>query len=417
MLLSNKIVRSLKARRGLIERYKEWGESSRIKTRPLVWIHAASVGEGLHAFPLIQQFRQNYPDVQIAFTHYSPSAEKFAASVGADFHAYLPFDTKKNARSILDALRPDIIVFSKLDVWPRLAKEAHKRDVKLALTSATLNPKSLRGTTLGKMLLGGTYKLLDVVCAIDEEDANRLTKLGVGKKSVHVTGDLRYDQVWGKVQNSPSSELVQKLRSDRPTLVAGSTWPVDEKPLLGAWIKLRQQIPNARLILAPHEVNVSHIHSLHLWARKNQLISANLREGHAPSADVILVDSYGVLADLYALANVAYVGGGFHGAGLHSVVEPMAFGIPVLFGPRYTASRDAVMLLESGGGIVCKDEKELLFVLSNLFTNLQSLEKTGKAAKELFLRELGAAGKTFSLVRELLPGIQVAGFAVSHWNG
>src|SRR6185312_11889147 len=134
-----KLRASLRARRGVRERFAAWGTHGRDRSRPLVWLHAPSVGEGLQARPVVTLLRARRPDLQIAYTFFSPSAERFARSVGADFTDYLPFDTAANARAALDALRPSALVFSKLDVWPLLAECAAARTIPLGLISATLS--------------------------------------------------------------------------------------------------------------------------------------------------------------------------------------------------------------------------------------------------------------------------------------
>ena len=243
--------------------------------------------------------------------------------------------------------RPAALVFSKLDVWPVLAERAAARDVPLGLISATLAAESGRRSALGAMLLGDAYHALGAVGAISEEDSARLEQLGVRRDRVMVTGDARYDEAWARAQSATAQRaLIQPLESDRPTLVAGSTWPADEAPLLDAWSAVRARKFRARDWLS-HRTNQrrAHLESIERWAARANVRAARLGDGAAAGADVVVVDRVGVLGDLYALADIAYVGGGFHGAGLHSVIEPAAFGVPVIFGPRHTASRDAALLL------------------------------------------------------------------------
>ncbi|HET9636006.1 MAG TPA: hypothetical protein VFP26_08750, partial [Gemmatimonadaceae bacterium] len=208
-------------------------------------------------------------------------------------------------------------------------------------------------------------------------------------------------QVWARAQR-PSPSLVQSLRSSRPTLVAGSTWPSDEEHLLPAWLRIREKIPDARLIIAPHEIDTGHLNSISSWARR-KLQLTRIDSPEARSADVLLVDRFGILGDLYALADVAFVGGAFHPAGLHSVLEPAAFGAPVLFGPRYDKSRDAVRLIAAGGGASLKNEVDLSIRLADWLGSIAARDTAGAAAKAMVQEGLGAAERSYQLVTTLLP--------------
>jgi 3-deoxy-D-manno-octulosonic-acid transferase len=397
----SKFRRGLGARRGIVERYARWAAASRDPARPLVWFHAPSVGEGLQALPVIELLRSRRPDVQIAYTFYSPSAESFSRSVRADFVDYLPFDTFENANAIVSALRPTAIVFSKLDIWPALTERAAAAGVKVGVISATLPESSGRRGMFARALLGDAYRSIDRVGAIDQNDGERLHEQGVLRDRIVVTGDTRYDQVWSRARQ-PASAFVQSLRSARPTLVAGSTWPSDEENLLPAWLRIRDKIPDARLVIAPHEVSGIHLHSIETWARAFYLKLARIDSADAPDADVILVDRYGILGDLYALADVAYVGGGFQSAGLHSVLEPAAFGAPVLFGPRHDKSPDATRLIKAGGGSAVTHEADLLLRLADWLGSIPARDIAGAAARGVVQAGLGAAEGSFALISALL---------------
>jgi 3-deoxy-D-manno-octulosonic-acid transferase len=397
----SKFRRGLGARRDIVERYAKWGTRGRDPSRPLVWFHAPSVGEGLQALPVIELVRSRRPDAQIAYTFYSPSAEKFSHSFGADFVDYLPFDTFDDSDAIVSALRPSALVFSKLDVWPALTERAAAARVPVGVISATLPESSGRRGLWGRALLGDAYRSIERVGAIDEKDAERLREQGVPSDRISVTGDTRYDQVWSRAQR-PASPLVQSLRSARPTLVAGSSWPTDEEILLPAWAKIRDKIPDARLIIAPHEATDSHFRPIEEWARAIGLTLARVETEDAPDADVVLVDRYGILGDLYALGDVAYVGGGFQSAGLHSVLEPAAFGSPVLFGPRNDKSRDAALLIAAGGGAEISEVADLSLRLAEWLGSVPARDAAGAAARAMVQTGLGAAERSFALVSALL---------------
>ena len=396
----SKFRRGLSARRGVVHRYREWAARSRTD-KPLVWFHAPSVGEGLQALPVIELLRARRPDIQIAYTFYSPSAEQFAQSVQADFSDFLPFDTVAHSKAIVSALHPSALVFSKLDIWPALTEQAAALGVPVGVISATLPESSGRRGFFARALLNDAYRSIERVGAIAEKDAERLREQGVRADRITVTGDTRYDQVWARSQRPPSS-LTESFRSSRPTLVAGSTWPTDEEHLLPAWLGIMEKIPDARVIIAPHETHENHLRSLESWARYRSLRVTRIDSPDAPHADVILVDRYGVLGDLYALADVAFVGGGFQSAGLHSVLEPAAFGAPVLFGPRSERSADPAKLVAAGGGAVVTNAIDLAIRLGDWLGSVAARDAAGSFARSVVQNGLGAAERSYELITTLL---------------
>lgn len=345
--------------------------------------------------------RTRRPDVQIAYTFYSPSAEPLSQSLKVDFADYLPFDTFADADAIVAALRPSAIVFSKLDIWPALTEQAAVARVPVGVISATLAESSGRRGLFARALLTDAYRVIERVGAIDEEDADHFRQMGVRAERIEVTGDTRYDQVWKRARRAPSA-LVESMRSSRPTLVAGSTWPADEEHLFSAWRNVRDKIPDARLVIAPHELTAAHLVSVERSARRRKLSLARMGADDAADADVVLVDRYGILGDLYALADVAYVGGGFHSAGLHSVLEPAAFGAPVLFGPRHDKSRDARKLIEAAGGAAVTGVADLSLRLNDWLGSLPARDVAGEAARSMVQAGTGAGERSFGLVSALL---------------
>ena len=397
-----KAVRALWARRGIQDRYRAWSAQHRDSRRPLLWMHAPSVGEGLQARPVLELMRQRRPDVQLAYTHFSPSAESLARALDVDFRDYLPFDSQSDGRAALDALRPRALVFAKLDVWPTLSDLAHSRGVRLGLISATLAETSSRRSRWAAAMLRDAYGLLDAVGAVDDADADRLIALGVRRAAIRVTGDTRYDQVWERARRTTlDSPLLGRLRSDRLTVVAGSTWPADEAVLFPAFDLARRRHRSVRLIIAPHETTPAHLAAVDTWAHTGQHALARLDEA-TPEDDVVLVDRVGVLGELYALADVAFVGGGFHAAGLHSVLEPAAFGAPVLFGPRFHASRDARLLAQRGGGTAVASLESLTNALIAWLGDSAQRRAAGDSARQLVRDGLGAAERSLQLVESLL---------------
>ena len=399
----SKAVIAVRARRGIRGRYAAWAATSRDPSRPLLWMHAPSVGEGHMARPILSLMRERHPRTQLAYTFFSPSAEEFSRGLNVDFRDYLPFDDAGDMGAALDALRPRALVFSKVDVWPELVRQARLRGVRVGMISAALAPGSRRSGRLARYLLREAYASLDAVGAVDATDADRLMALGVRRDALEVTGDTRFDQVWQRAQAVDcDSGVLRKLASDRPTLVAGSTWPSDEAPLLDAIQRVRARVPTLRAIIAPHEPNPAHCEPIERWASQAGLTVARIDAVDAARADVILVDRFGVLGDLYALATLTFVGGGFHGAGLHSVLEPASYGAPVLFGPQHHKSRDALMLIASDGARAVSSAAQAEAVIYELLSDTGKSRRVGDNAKETVRRGTGAAAKSLALVERLM---------------
>ena len=399
----SKFLRALRARRGIRARYRAWGETGRDPSRPLLWMHAPSVGEGLQARPVLELARARRPDAQLAYTHYSPSALSLARTLDVDFRDYLPFDTPGDARIVLDALRPTALVFAKLDVWPVITRQAAARGVRLGMVSATLARGSSRRSGAASALLRDAYAALEAVGAVDDDDADRLVELGVQPGAIVVTGDTRYDQVWQRAQRvDRASPMLERLRSSRSTIVAGSTWPADEAVLLPAFDALRRGGTDARILIAPHEPTIDHVSQIVEWSTNAGYVTARLDEANQQDADVVVIDRMGVLGDLYVLADIAFVGGAFHAAGLHSVLEPAAFGAPVLFGPRHEGSRDAALLEQRGGGLSVDSVADATRRLRLWITDPTARREAGDYARALVRSGIGAAERSFELVNRLI---------------
>lgn len=402
-----KLARSIRGRRDGALALAAWASHHRDTKRPLVWFHAASVGEGRQAEAVILLARRERPDWQLVFTHSSASAEKLARSLPVDFAGFLPADTITDTTLALDALKPAALVFAATDLWPELVRQARRRGVRVALVSATLAETSSRTGFLARALLRDTYAALDAIGAIDERDGARLVALGAPEAAVVVTGDTRHDSAAARAEavDRNSAPLRALASAGAPIVVAGSTWPADEAVLLPAVAKVRATRPVA-LVVAPHEPEDAHLRAIerdiaaHLPGARALRLSDLEAQGGA--WDVCVVDRVGVLADLYAGGAIAYVGGGFHAAGLHSVIEPAALGVPVLFGPRWQGSRDARLLLEAEAAACATDTTSLAGAIGRWLGDERARSAAGIAAGAVVGRNLGAAARSLGLIRQLL---------------
>ena len=403
-----KLLRTFRDRRGVLARVRA-SAPVRDPARPLIWLHAPSVGEGLQARPVLEALRRAHPDWQLAYSWYSPSASSFAQRLDVDLREVLPFDGATEADALLESWKPTVLCFVKLDVWPVLAERAAAAGVRTALVSATLAANSGRQGRLARALLGDAYAALDAVGAISPDDAQRLVALGVHADRVHVTGDTRMDQVWQRAQSvgreHPVRALLRAERESVVTLVAGSTWPADEAILLPAVARWFARNPTARLIIAPHEPSERHLAPIAEWATAQSIALTRLSQVEATSNHswrVLLVDRVGVLGDLYALGDIAYIGGGFHDAGLHSVLEPAAFGIPVLFGPRHRNAREATDLLQLGGAFEVRTSTDLHAQLTRFAAHPAARFTTGERAQSIVRDGRGSTARVVALLESLV---------------
>lgn len=349
------------------------------------------------------------PGLQLVFTHFSPSAEAVAGRMGADVHGYLPWDLVGPIGQALDAVRPDAVLFTKTEVWPVLASEAIARGARTGLIAATVPPDAGRMTWPARLLLRPTWGALGCACAIAEPDGDRLRSLGVPADRVTITGDPAVDSAIRRAEGAaPGARHLAPFQDEtRPVVVAGSTWPTDEQVLLPALFEVKKRVPDLRVILAPHEPDTAGTRELAArfgaagWSSRT--LSVVESTGSLEGADVVLVDRVGILAHLYHVGRVAYVGGGFHDAGLHSVLEPAAARSPVVFGPRHANARAAGDLLSAGGATEVRDVDELASALQKWLVDDSAHDYAASRAFGYIDAHRGAAERTADTVVDLLP--------------
>lgn len=396
------------ARAGAVARLAEWARTSRDRTKPLVWMHAPSVGEGLQAEPVLRRLRARHPSWQFAYTFFSPSAARFALRLGADVTDYLPYDTFAEARGAVEALQPTALVFSKLDLWPQLATHAAESGAAIGLIAATVRPGSGRLRWPARALLAPGYRAVRRAGAIATEDAERLARLGVAADRIEVVGDTRYDSVAERVAAvTPDDPILRLTAGGGPALVAGSTWPPDEAALLRAFARVLAARPDARLVLVPHEPTPAHLEETGRTATRLGLPAPVRLSAASGPVPLLLVDRVGILSTIYGAGAAAWVGGGFGTAGLHSVLEPAAWCKPVMFGPNWGESRDARLLLEAGGAWAAthRDPPDAGGEIAERWLEWlggAGRRTAGERAAAVVTAGVGAADRTTALVEELV---------------
>ena len=370
-----------------IKRLKEWLNTQEQRGKTILF-HAASYGEFEHIRPVLEVLKENFNTVNI-LTFFSPSGYmNIQKTVGLDFHLYMPIDRPGNWKKIYRLLKPAMIIVAKWDVWPAQVWTAKKMNIPIFLINASLREDSTRIKPGVRHFLNRVFCDYTGVFSVSDEDGKRLAQ-NFTCATLEVVGDTKYDQAVLRKKHALSRALLPEDWLDGHLIfIAGSIWPEDEVHLLPALKKLLDQLEKLRLVLVPHQPDQKSVDNLEKtflpWGVKKFSSLAGL------SAErVIIIDKIGFLAGLYHHAHLAYVGGSFR-QGIHNVMEPAVFGIPVLFGPVHEISYEAVQLAQNNGGIVVKNEKMMFDQIKTLFENEQQRKELGKKSENFALRNTGA---------------------------
>lgn len=362
-----------------------------------LWVHSASVGEFEQARPVIAALKEKHPGIAVFVSFLSDSgynARKNFPDASAVF--YLPSDTPDNAKRLISLIRPDVLLLMRYDFWPNHILEAKKREVKLILAAAVLR----QGSPYFQPVLKGFYRsifhLFDRIFTVSKQDTLAFQQI-FSYPHAQTAGDPRFDQVFLRSRKSGRVDHLKPMFEHRTVLVAGSVWEKDEAILLAAWKELDKR---PSLVLVPHEVNPENMARLYRYLKERSLdfmpVSA-LNETFDPERQILIIDQTGYLAELYSLASIAYVGGGF-GVNVHNTLEPAVHGIPVLFGPRYHNSPEAEGLAAAGGATVIHDQQELFTVMKTLTTDSAQRKNRGMKAKA-FVQ--GSTGATAAIAKSI----------------
>jgi 3-deoxy-D-manno-octulosonic-acid transferase len=380
-------IRSRKARAWLAGRKDVMAHiAARMEGAPRngIWMHCASVGEFEQGRPVLEAIRSQWPDIHITLTFFSPSGFELRKDYpGADLVTYLPLDTGKNAQQFIRLIRPRLVFFVKYEHWHHYLHELEQKQIPAFLISAIFRPEQPFFRPWGgfwrRML--STYDRIHVQ---DARSAELLQKIGLSE-NIRRSGDTRFDRVCSVADNAGGLTPLEFLKDDEKVVVAGSTWPADER-IIAAYAHTHS---DTRFIIAPHEISedrLAEITRIFPGVLKWSAMNAD----NAASWKTLVIDNIGMLSRLYRYARVAYVGGGFHQAGIHNVLEAAVYGKPVLFGPRNHKAKEASDLVRIGGAFVIRDSSSLDKMLTELLTDRDKLKTAGAKAGEYVRTHSGA---------------------------
>jgi len=312
----------------------------------IVWFHCASLGEFEQGKPIIETYKQKYPTHKILLTFFSPSGYEIRKNYkGADWVFYLPADTKANAKRFISIVRPIKTVFVKYEFWFNYMTELKKQNIPFYSVSSVFRKEQVffKYKWFAKQLNNVSHFF------VQDKNSKELLQ-NIGFSNCTIAGDTRFDSVIANTQNAISIPLIEEFSKNKSTIICGSTWPKDEA-LLARYIK---ENPNYNYIIAPHELQ----HISALQKQTNALLFSKANNTNISNSNVLIIDSIGILSNIYQYGKLAYIGGGF-GGGIHNILEAVAFGLPVLFGPNHQRFNEATELINQKGAISISNYKEL----------------------------------------------------------
>ncbi len=370
-------------------RKETFSKISPLKHQDVIWFHAASLGEFEQARPIIEEIKKQYAKYKILVTFFSPSGYEIRKNYNlADVVCYLPLDSKSNVKRFVKIVNPKLAVFVKYEFWPNLLNELQKNEVSTILVSGILRDKQLFFKWYGGFMRASLNAFHHFF--VQDQKSEKLLK-SINFNNVTIAGDTRFDRVSKILEQDNTLSFITEFKDKQYTIVAGSTWAEDEE-LLVNYIN-NQSSENEKFIIAPHNIKKEAILELEKSIHKKIVlysdVIANKVKQPLKEHPVFIIDTIGILTKIYAAADVAYVGGGLK-TGLHNILEPATFGIPVVIGKKYDKFKEAVDLVKIGGCLSIKDQEEFTDAF-NLLKNDESFRNlTGIINKKYIQDNLGA---------------------------
>ena len=367
----------------------------------VIWFHCASLGEYEQGLPVFRELRSKYPDHKIVLSFFSPSGYEIRKHTDvADVVVYLPLDTLSNAKKFVSLVHPVLSIFVKYEIWPNYLKVLKDKGHTAFLISALFREDQIYFKWYGSKFKKALMRFEHIFV---QNKASEKLLLNHGISNVSVSGDTRFDRVANQLQQNNQLSIIDSFKNAQLCTVIGSSWSADEAILI-PYINQRASKTH-KFIIAPHEIKQANIDRLlggltaktHLYSQLNPktLDMAELRD-----AEVLIIDNIGLLSKIYSYADIAYVGGGMGTSGLHNILEPAVFGMPIIIGKNYLKFPEANALIELGGLKSVSNEAELQQELDLLVNDLGYRQKLGAINSNFIKNNRGA-------VIHIMEGIRI----------
>ncbi|KIQ19182.1 3-deoxy-D-manno-octulosonic acid transferase [Flavobacterium sp. MEB061] len=362
-------------------------------TDKTIWFHSASLGEYEQGLPVIEKIKEKYPSHKIVVTFFSPSGyEVRKNNTVADVTIYLPLDTKKNAKRFLKLVHPEKAFFIKYEFWLNYLKELETSKTPTYLISGIF-----RDSQMFFKWYGGFYrKALKAFTYFFVQNESSKQKIeAIGFNNVIVSGDTRFDRVNAILERDNSLDYIEKFKNNQTTIVIGSSWPKDES-LIAEYIN--QAPDNVKFIIAPHNIKTEQISNLKSQITKSSVLFSEKNNLDLSNYSVFIIDTIGLLTKIYSYGTIAYVGGGFGNPGIHNILEPATFGIPIIIGPNFSNFAEAVELVKLKGCTIISNSDELKNSFDQLINDENFLKEKGQICKSYIQDNTGATNSIMKIV-------------------
>lgn len=361
----------------------------------IIWIQAASLGEYEQAVPVIQSLKNTYPSCKILVSFYSPSGfEQKKNDPLIDYPIYLPIDTPRKSRRFMEIVKPKMGLFIKYDIWPNFLKQAKKHGVPLFLISGVFREEQIYFKPYGSFMREA-LNCFQHIFVQGEASQNLLNKQGY--ENVSISGDTRYDRVFEQLSRDNTLGFAKTFAAGHKVLLCGSTWPADEAIITEAYKNMASSV---KLIVAPHEIKPQQISALRKKLPVKSVCFSERESANLADARVLIVDTIGLLSKLYAYADIAYVGGAMGKTGLHNILEPAVFGLPIIIGKNFKKFPEAKALQKAGGLFSVVSAEEFQDKLDLFLENESLRQKTGAASRDFIDQKRGATAKILEHLHE-----------------
>ncbi|WP_264560355.1 3-deoxy-D-manno-octulosonic acid transferase [Flavobacterium sp. N2270] len=362
-------------------------------TDKTIWFHAASLGEYEQGLPVIEKVKIKYPSHKIIVTFFSPSGyEVRKNNTVADVTVYLPLDTKSNAKEFIKLAHPEMVFFIKYEFWPNYLNELKKQEIKTYLISGIFRENQMFFKWYGSFYRNA-LKTFDYFFVQNEKSKKLIQSIGF--TNVKISGDTRFDRVVAILERDNSLDFIEEFKDNKTTIVIGSSWPKDESLLIDY---INNSSENVKFIIAPHNIKQEQIDSLYKQIKISKFKYSDysietLRKPNLKNYQVFIIDTIGILTKIYSYGDIAYVGGGFGNPGVHNILEPATFGLPIVIGPNYSHFAEATALVNIEGCISIQNQTQLNEAFNLLLQNEDERIEKGHICSTFVQMNKGATDK------------------------